>query len=45
MGKCVTHHINTLMMEAEAVSKMLDPSVITHMYIRGTSRKWRTFCH
>jgi hypothetical protein len=27
--KCVIHHINTLMMEAEAVSKMVDPSIIS----------------
>jgi len=33
MDKCVTHHINTLMMEAEAVSKMLDPSITIHKYI------------
>jgi len=33
MGKCVSHHINTLMMEAETVSKMLDPSITIHKYI------------
>jgi hypothetical protein len=30
MGKYITRHINTLMMKAEAVSKMLDPSISIH---------------